>query len=323
MAALSQLESELAAVPDQFNVEQADLMRRTQATVKVLRERLNDPAAEAISDNTLINVHSWLQQAATELNQARLQAAPSILSNGIMMSSIDAIAQNFGQFPISSPTQPLAPYLDEAQRRMESIQKLEYSAATNVRAAQDALTAELERAESSVSQELASIAEQRSKAEALLAALGGTATSKGYSETAEQERSAANTWRAITVGLGAATAILALVLFTLLHEPGWESLLRRTAVTAPFIVLALYAGRQAAEHRREERTARRLQLAFGSVGAYLSDLDPSRRAELKSQLSSQLFGGNASDTSPVTGYPSSAEIVQAAIEAAVSATRQR
>ncbi len=286
---------------------------------RILRDRLQDPAVEIVSDAALSNAHSWVSQASNELLNAINSGNPQVLlANNAFLPAVDAFSQSLGMFPFSQPGDVLAGQLDEAQRRVATIHDLQLKAAADSRAAQDQHLEYLRQSREQIDQQLEAAKSQRDAAATLLAALGGDATSKGYAETASTEQTSADNWRKVTFVLGIVTAVVALLLFTVAHAPGWEATLRRSAVTLPFIVLTLYAGRQAAEHRREEREARRLQLSFGSVNSYLADLDEVRRADLKTQLSARLFSSRSEgDAQPMpAGFPSSAELVQMIIEGA-------
>lgn len=315
-AAQEGLHDLLRRLPEPILQQQPDVINRARAVVQLLRERLSDPAANAISDTALTNGHSWVQNMLAELQNAVNQNNPGVVAQGTpFYANLESLAQNIGQYPLSQPSDMVTALAEEAQARLNQMQAVQAQHETESRTLRDQQQRLIEDASTAKDAGLRRLREQEAAAGKLLAALGAAGTSTGYKATADAEQRPANLWRLVTLVGGVLTAVLAVVLFTSVHSQGVASIATRAGVTLPALLLSVYAGRQSAGHREQEREARRLQLAFGSVDAYLADLDGGQRAALKSQLSERLFGA-APTTSGATGdYPTSKDLVTLLSEA--------
>jgi hypothetical protein len=310
---LRTVREQLERLPAEFDHQQPDLMARTRASVDLLAERLENPAVSAISDGALQNGLSWLQVIANELEAAVSQNNANVLqANGQLLPNVDAISQNLGQFPFSQPVDSLNLLLEEAQRRLTVMQTAQMQQEELWRSIKDEQTRILDEVTAAKEQGLKRLREQEVAAGKLLAALGAEATSNGYRLTAEHERKEADFWRWITIAGGVLSAAFAVLIFALVPNNGHNetaAAVIKFGITLPVVLLTLYAGRQSAGHRHQERDAKQLELAFGSVDAYLADLDVDRRAEVKSTLTSNLFRTAGVDSVPMGDYPSSSDIV--------------
>ena len=298
-------------LPPEFASPHVELLTRTRATLNSVQERLEDPVVgNVVSDGALNNGHSWVQSMVNELQSALAQGNPGLIGpNTGFYGNLEALSQNLSQFPSSNPTGALSSLLDEASSRLGTMRELQLQQEAAARANLDQQQRILEEARQAKEEGLKRLGEQEVAAGRLLAALGAEATSSGYAATAKQEKAQADWWRRITLAGGGATAILAVVLFLTVNQQGLESIATRVGVILPAILLTVYAGRQSTGHRTQEREARRLQLAFGSVDAYLADLTTERRSELKTLLSSRLFGTADGFAQVPADYPSSADLV--------------
>lgn len=236
------------------------------------------------------------------------QGNSSTLAGGNIESNLEAIAQNLGQFPTSQPSEALSALQEEAQHRLGEMQRLQLQQEELWRNAKDQQADLLKEVQEAKEAGLRRLREQETAAGKLLAALGAEGTSSGYRTTAGDEEKQASFWRWIAMGAGVVGAALAVTLFVWWQGQGIEDLAARFGVTVPVLLLAVYAGSQSAGHRNQEREARRLELAFGSVDAYLADLDSVKRAELKGMLTSGLFRSEHGDSVNAEGYPTVADL---------------
>lgn len=312
MPALSTFEQLLNQTSPTFGNQQPEIMERARLTAQFLRDRLADPTVALIADNTLTNMHSWIQACVNELQAANSQNNPGAIANGsAFYSNLDAISQNLAQMPISQPIDKLNTLVEEGNRRLEAMQNVQLQQEGAWRTARDEQARLLEDARSEKEEGLRRLQEQEAAAGKLLAALGAQGTSAGYRGTAEAEKKQADFWRWVTLAGGLVTAALAVALLLSIHEQGLDAIASRLGVTLPAVLLTVYAGKQSAGHREQERRAKRLELSFGSVDAYLADLDAGSRSDLKKLLSSDLFKSSGAGVSATTvdDYPTSADLV--------------
>jgi hypothetical protein len=312
VASLRSARELLERIPPEFDQQQPDLMARTRASVDLLAERLDNPAVAAISDGALNNGQSWLQVIVSELQAAIDQNNANLLqSSGQLLPNVDAISQNLGQFPFSQPADSMNLLLEEAQRRLTAMQGAQMQQEELWRSIKDDQARILDEVTTAKQEGLKRLQEQEVAAGKLLAALGAEATSNGYRLTAEHERTEANFWRWVTIIGGVVSAVFAVLVFWLVpsHGTGTAAAIVKFGITLPLVLLTIYAGNQSAGHRHQERDAKQLELAFGSVDAYLADLDADRRAEVKATLTSNLFRTAGVNPGPPGDYPSSSDIV--------------
>jgi hypothetical protein len=150
----------------------------------------------------------------------------------------------------------------------------------------------------------------------------------GYKKNADEERSAANTWRIISMlcyGL-----ILVWVVFkgwlgfgvAATGTLDWPVIVTTVSVTAVAFVAAQFASRQSRLHRINEQRMRWFALEVKAIDPFISSLPIEMQQELKRQLSERLFGQDrVADDSLGRGLASSSG--QKILEKAVSAIQNR
>lgn len=254
-------------------------------------------------------MHSWFQQGLPELQTAVAQQNPDVLSAGNLTAGLDAVGQHLGALPAAASIGAVNQIVDEAGRRLEQIQAAQLQAEEALRLARDTQHQLMDEARAAKQAGLVRLQEQEKAADKLLAALGAAGTSSGYKGTAAEERSQADFWRWVALAAGVITAAIGLYLVSQVSpDATLEDQLRRALALVPSTLIAAYAGKQSAGHRREQREARRLELSFGSIDAYLADLDAEPRAELKKQVSLALYS-HGSPGYEDSDYPSSKDLV--------------
>lgn len=119
--------------------------------------------------------------------------------------------------------------------------------------------------------------------------------SGGHKTIAVREQTAAQNWRRATVlSIGVIAAWLLYSLFGMKPELGsdrafWLQVGKSVSLTALLISFAVYASKQAALHRANERRARAFFLQVQAFDPFIKDLEPADKLELKKALSARIF----------------------------------
>jgi hypothetical protein len=129
-----------------------------------------------------------------------------------------------------------------------------------------------------------------SKVEKLLGEVAVSGVAHGHAASEARERTFANRWRLAAVGF-AMSALITIGLTSWLLEglTSVQWLTLHVGLILGLGGLAAYAGRQSAEHRREERWARDSRLRLAAVTIWLEDLPDEVRKSLKSELVEPFF----------------------------------
>jgi hypothetical protein len=210
--------------------------------------------------------------------------------------------------------------MEEAQHRLDRMQGLETTTRERARAVTDQIDAELERARTVTSDGIERARQNEAQANELLAQLGAKGTSSQYLSTAGDEKTIADKWRYATLALAIATSVLSVAL---LHDVSGRtvgSVIARASVLLPPVLITLYAGRQSAEHRTQERHARTLGLQLASLSLFLADLSGDGKQAIKQGVADRLFAPSDKQVSS-RGYPSSQDELIKLLSTAISKLR--
>lgn len=123
----------------------------------------------------------------------------------------------------------------------------------------------------------------------------------GHKNIADREFNAAQLWRRVTIGSIAAT--IAWILFSLFCfnptlEPAplfWLQIAKSLSLTALLLSFAVYASKQAALHRINERKAQSFFLQVQAFDPFIASLPEDTRHEMKKSLSVRIFGPDDPD----------------------------
>ncbi|MCA0996302.1 hypothetical protein [Alloyangia pacifica] len=120
----------------------------------------------------------------------------------------------------------------------------------------------------------------------------------GHKNIADREYESATRWRFAAIGLITVTIIwlfYALFCLTPLVEPErafWLQVAKSVSVTGLLISFSVYASRQSALHRINERRARSFFLQVQAFDPFVSSLPVEDRNKLKQELSARIFGSD-------------------------------
>ncbi|MCE5973426.1 hypothetical protein LZA78_08040 [Sinirhodobacter sp. WL0062] len=118
----------------------------------------------------------------------------------------------------------------------------------------------------------------------------------GHKNIADREFKAAQLWRRVTIGSIAATItwiLFSIFCFTPTLTPAplfWLQIAKSLSLTALLLSFAVYASKQAALHRINERKARSFFLQVQAFDPFIASLPEDTQHEMKKSLSVRIFG---------------------------------
>ncbi len=133
---------------------------------------------------------------------------------------------------------------------------------------------------------------RKKEVDEIFGAIGSAALAGNFNDIANEERSAANFWRAVAFSFMAAMGAVAITAFyyTLTKTPDWETFLFRLGTVLVIAVPAFYAANESSKHREREKLSRKNFLELSAIDAYLVHLPAEQRNDIKGKLSDKFFG---------------------------------
>ncbi|WP_162598429.1 hypothetical protein [Vibrio rumoiensis] len=115
-----------------------------------------------------------------------------------------------------------------------------------------------------------------------------------YQNIANTEKSAADIWRRIALGLmiGMVLIIGITIFISAANGFDWKLALFRIGAAFVLAIPAAYAAKESAKHRALENHNRRAELELASLDPYLEKLPEETRNKVKEELTKQFFGLN-------------------------------
>lgn len=146
------------------------------------------------------------------------------------------------------------------------------------------------------------MADYEAKSRKVLEAVGVNSTATDFGSYANDQRKAADSWRrlaALVFGLAGAWFIYSsLPSFTHGTEL-WESSLARLGVTAAVAAVGVYAARESAQHRRQERQAKQVQLVLTALEPFIANLPEDEQNEIRAESARAIFVLKSGDSAEV------------------------
>lgn len=134
---------------------------------------------------------------------------------------------------------------------------------------------------------VASLEQREERARALLDSTSRHAIAGDYGKWAARQAKAALNWTIATVFIGLCTAVALYIAIDSTADDSIQFTLYKTGVSVIGLIVAGYCARQAAEHRREERVAKRLHLDLNALEPFLEQVeDP---AALRTEIAKRVF----------------------------------
>jgi hypothetical protein len=188
----------------------------------------------------------------------------------------------------------------EAKEREAAFEESERSRveADQVRAAEaaEAAKAALEEQDEAARRVLQKLEDYREQAAAVVDTTSRHAITGEYGTWASLQAKAAFRWTVATVAIGIGTAAgLIVALTSAAPKESIQFTLSKLSIGVVGLIVAGYTARQASEHRKEERTAKRLALDLAALEPFLDQVDDP--TELRTEVARRVFVPADPDTS--------------------------
>lgn len=134
---------------------------------------------------------------------------------------------------------------------------------------------------------LASLADKEDRTRRLLDATSRPAIAGDYGKWSARQAKAASISTVLAVVIGLATAAALLYALDGASNDSLQFTLYKTGISVVGLIIAGYCARQAAEHRREERAAKRLHLDLNALEPFLENVDNPQ--ELRTEIARRIF----------------------------------
>lgn len=154
---------------------------------------------------------------------------------------------------------------------------------------------------------VATLEEYQRQATQALGYTGAPALARGYQEAADRARRGALVWHVLAVlGFLCLIAFAVTVIVTGEHTVSstvsdnqmWRGIARRVFFSTAILLFTGYAGKQAANSRKDELRFRRTELELIALGPFVADLPDDERASVKQALAQRFFGRELSSAEP-------------------------
>jgi hypothetical protein len=291
----------------------ADALLNTLARLPVARDQDFAQLASEVAGNYQRSVQDKLRDLDAAFDQEQERVAQIKTEADARLAEIGAeanaraaaSAEQVDMLKASLDTR-LAEFEQTITNERAAIEQTKTSQAETFRAAQTerdtAFKAGLEDASSKLESLVASststvnasvdeIRRMEEESAALVGAIGLAGTAERYGEEVTEQRTAADIWRRVTVGLAGLAAIgVVIVAVTLGHNPKWEDFIGKLSASAIIGGGAAYAARQSARHREREERARNFQLELTAFSPFIEPLSKEQREEERVVMTRKTFG---------------------------------
>ena len=246
-------------------------IERLQGQIQDLRQHLADEQAKRASSET----------AATE----RLSELQANITAG--EQQVDALTAKLNK---QIDDQRTAFEQEAAQRATafkESEQARETAEEERIDTAGEEARAALTKQEEDAQTVLTKLTDYQDQAAALVDTTSRHAIAGDYGTWASHQARAAFWWTVATVVIGLGTVIGLIVAIHSVAKDSIQFTVYKTSISVIGLIVAGYAARQASEHRKEERTAKRLALDLAALEPFLGNVE--NPEELRTEIARRVF----------------------------------
>jgi len=263
-AAIRDVRGEVASLADEIKM-QSD---RVNAVTQEYAQRSAEVATQSQSD--LQDLEAAIEQATTKITDQSARLDKALTNHQTAFDTAQSERSERWQGRLEEITGQVEATVTSANDQFHDTRQQQEEQAATVIAAMEALHVQ---------------------AEDLLEATGRRAITTEYGIYAENERSNAFWWSVFAVVL--ALIGFGFIVFEIIRlgndTPSWQATIFKITGSLAMLVVAGYAGKQGAEHRTQERDAKRTQLDINALEPFLSRLPEEQQTELRAQIANRVF----------------------------------
>ena len=156
----------------------------------------------------------------------------------------------------------------------------------------------IESIDENVSEYIESLEEKKNKASEILQIIGNIGVTGDFQNNAINEKKNADYLRvfALIFMVLAVGGAITIIFLAQAKDFDWQYLLLKLLTTTTLTIPATYAAKESSKHRQMERRYRKMQLELATIDPFIDDLPNDKQIELKTELTSKIFGGNILDS---------------------------
>lgn len=284
----------LASLPDALSDGKVVTERKAAQSYRKNIENALTATREAIQEAEQAHAH---ELAAAQARVAEVRKEVDALSATITDEAL-RVTQQASRLDTALTTQQSA--FDKQQTERSSAFRAEQgeretSAATLLCEIEDRAEKAAAEHRDAALEHLAFLTAKSDEAAKLVEATGRHSLTTRYGQYAQQERRNAFWWSvaAVAFALGGFAFIAVQIARISTENLSWQLTVYKMTASFALLAVAGYAGKQASEHRDEERHAKDLQLKLNAFEPFLSRLDDATQARLRAEFADRIFAPRA------------------------------
>jgi len=261
--------------------------------IKGSKDTLQASIAEISED--AIDQKTTLENLVSEIQQHSENIETTLSSFTERFDNTETDFTNKFDSTVSEIEEKYESYTIEFNSQLDSkIQDTEDTFQVKIGEQKETYSAQLESQKTDAQGILDILEEKKAEASNLLQIIGNIGITGNYQNIANLEKSAADKWRNIALGL--MIAMVAVIGFTIFISAtngfDWKLALFRVGAALALAIPAAYAAKESAKHRLLENHNRRSELELASLDPYLEKLPEETRNKVKEELTKKFFGLN-------------------------------
>ena len=273
----------------QFKSLAEESLLEIKGSKDTLQDSISDISEDAIAQkSTLDNLVSEIQQHSKNIKTSlssfteRFDNREAEFTNKFD-STVSGVKGKYESYTLEF-TSRLNSQIEDAENRFQ--EKTEKQTKT--------YSEQLESQKTDAKSILDTLEEKKTEASNLLQIIGNIGITGNYQNIANLEKTAADKWRNIALGL--MISMVAVIGFTIFISAtngfDWKLALFRIGAALALAIPAAYAAKESAKHRLLENHNRRSELELASLDPYLEKLPEDTRNKVKEELTKKFFGLN-------------------------------